>query len=601
MPLANQPLMVTGAVIVVSVAAAAAVAISQTPFGQDVRRKVALALHHLGDEINPNRPQQPRFNRPEDAEGFMEPHGGEMDADEESRRRQREELMYWNAIKLENLEKQKAKESQSKAGPTFDDILRKHSAEEDETYATKTGAEIQSEGLLRRRGEGSRGMERGSLCANPFADENYLDSDGDAKMIAPEEDEIDDIYTDNDLRDVKKPALDSRVLAAATDYPSGEHFTMQLENLSGHTVEINGDKSTVGDHSHPDENNSFMHNYMLGLEQENRERLTTANLTYPELPSTSNITTEKQPSFEIRSPQSAYRPVPSSYSYQSSYGGYRAAAEQSSYAPVTPPYKNPNPLNPQEIHNTKGHHALQDYQMQLMLLEQQNKKRLMMARQQQDDLLQEAQVTQREEQPSLITPQTTGSENRSTTNMGNSQGINSLQDQHIELGQLNNQRYLRSEDKFTSNVSSEGHEQLVDISEPCSLPKLQTSHESTVESTSSAYHTPEAESHVANDAFASIHAWADNSNASFYSPLPGTSRAPSSVAPSEPEHISGGVITPTDTLSLAGSGEDVGNDNASSVDGGRYDDVMSVDDGISTPGTWTEVGSVVSDDDSNHA
>ena len=31
-----------------------------------------------------------------------------------------------------------------------------------------------------------------------------------------------------------------------------------------------------------------------------------------------------------------------------------------------------------------GSHALQDYQMQLMLLEQQNKKRLLMARQEQD-------------------------------------------------------------------------------------------------------------------------------------------------------------------------------------------------------------------------
>src|SRR5271155_5087001 len=33
-----------------------------------------------------------------------------------------------------------------------------------------------------------------------------------------------------------------------------------------------------------------------------------------------------------------------------------------------------------------GNHALQDYQMQLMLLEQQNKKRLMMARQEQDSI-----------------------------------------------------------------------------------------------------------------------------------------------------------------------------------------------------------------------
>jgi hypothetical protein len=35
---------------------------------------------------------------------------------------------------------------------------------------------------------------------------------------------------------------------------------------------------------------------------------------------------------------------------------------------------------------TGGNHALQDYQMQLMLLEQQNKKRLMMARQEQDNI-----------------------------------------------------------------------------------------------------------------------------------------------------------------------------------------------------------------------
>jgi hypothetical protein len=44
-----------------------------------------------------------------------------------------------------------------------------------------------------------------------------------------------------------------------------------------------------------------------------------------------------------------------------------------------------NPGNMQPGQNaTGGNHALQDYQMQLMLLEQQNKKRLMMARQEQD-------------------------------------------------------------------------------------------------------------------------------------------------------------------------------------------------------------------------
>ena len=45
-----------------------------------------------------------------------------------------------------------------------------------------------------------------------------------------------------------------------------------------------------------------------------------------------------------------------------------------------------DPLNPH------GNHALQDHQMQLMLLEQQNKKRLLMARQEQDNLLQQTEA-----------------------------------------------------------------------------------------------------------------------------------------------------------------------------------------------------------------
>ena len=53
-------------------------------------------------------------------------------------------------------------------------------------------------------------------------------------------------------------------------------------------------------------------------------------------------------------------------------------------------YYNPNGqsvrMNPGVQPNGAGNHALQDYQMQLMLLEQQNKKRLLMARQEQDNL-----------------------------------------------------------------------------------------------------------------------------------------------------------------------------------------------------------------------
>jgi len=54
---------------------------------------------------------------------------------------------------------------------------------------------------------------------------------------------------------------------------------------------------------------------------------------------------------------------------------------------MSPPPPSPPPLNPARNHSpspTPSSSALQDYQMQLMLLEQQNRKRLLMARQEQE-------------------------------------------------------------------------------------------------------------------------------------------------------------------------------------------------------------------------
>lgn len=109
-----------------------------------------------------------------------------------------------------------------------------------------------------------------------------------------------------------------------------------------------------------------------------------------------------------------------------------------------------------------------------------------------------------------------------------------------------------------------------------------------------------------DSAYASIHAWADNANNSFYSPLPVT---PGTVTPQQHEAVPGsplfsdpplsvpgsGDITPTDSASLAGSAEEVWAPRSGAT---SEADVMSVDgEGISTPGSWTEVGSVVSEND----
>ncbi|KAJ4390710.1 hypothetical protein N0V93_004308 [Gnomoniopsis smithogilvyi] len=190
-------------VIVASVAVAAAIAIYESPelqrMANDLRRRIAIALHSLGDGVLPEDSNgQPLFNRPEDAEGFLQ--SGDVDADDETRRRQREELLYWNALKLsQELEKHTAenekRKSLSRSATTFDEMLEEDkTADEKGTYVFNTGTDVwnNDEGLVRRRGapEGVRGLNA-SLYANPFADENGIDYDEmEESQLAPEKDEI---------------------------------------------------------------------------------------------------------------------------------------------------------------------------------------------------------------------------------------------------------------------------------------------------------------------------------------------------------------------------------------------------------------------------
>ncbi|RFU35601.1 hypothetical protein B7463_g637, partial [Scytalidium lignicola] len=219
----NHPVIVSGAIIVVSVAVAAAIAVYESPqarqFAEDVRRRIAIALHSLGDEINP-RPnsQQPRFNRPEDADGFYQSRTSAdpgVDADEESRRRQREELMYWNAVALEKKEKErqmnasenpsmneKDQGSETRSPVSrFEDFLQEHPTEKG-TYVYNTGTDIHNaidDGLIHRRGgvEGLRGL-RASIYSNPFADEHHIDAEEQRNLMEPDEMEkiemLSDIY-----------------------------------------------------------------------------------------------------------------------------------------------------------------------------------------------------------------------------------------------------------------------------------------------------------------------------------------------------------------------------------------------------------------------
>ncbi|RDL33641.1 Uncharacterized protein BP5553_08009 [Venustampulla echinocandica] len=202
-----NPPVVSGAIIVVSVAVAAAIAVYESQqarqFAEDVRRRVAVALHSLGDEINP-APREPRFNRPEDAEGFMESTGNAMpgvEADEESRRRQREELMYWNAEKIERERRlAEARPASRTRGSSFDDFLQEDHTAEKGAYVYNTGADVHQESDQGLRNRGVKGLDRAAIYANPFGDEHHVDFEEqraiDASLMAPEMSERLEVMSD---------------------------------------------------------------------------------------------------------------------------------------------------------------------------------------------------------------------------------------------------------------------------------------------------------------------------------------------------------------------------------------------------------------------
>ena len=204
MPPINNPLLASAGIIVATVAVAAAYALYESPevrrVADDLRRRIAIAIHALGDNVDPARQSNPRFNRPEDAEGFLHSRGGAnaepgVDADDETRRRQREELMYWNSLREEKTERERRESQQaliSQPSParslTFDDFLKEDKTAERGTFVYNTGASPWGEsqpGLVRRRGtEGVRGLNA-SMIANPFGDENGIELDD--QLIVPVE------------------------------------------------------------------------------------------------------------------------------------------------------------------------------------------------------------------------------------------------------------------------------------------------------------------------------------------------------------------------------------------------------------------------------
>ena len=198
MPPVNHATLASVGIVVASVAVTAAIAIYEIPevrrATEDLRRRIAIALHSLGDNFDPNR--EPRFNRPEDADGFYQSH--DVDADEETRRRQREELMYWN-LRREEQQRDHPEVQQRSRGSTFDDFLQPDQTGDSGAFVYNTGAnalDAEPSNVLRRRGnvEGVRGLNA-AMVTNPFSDEHGIELDDRTEMLPPTRAEaMSDIY-----------------------------------------------------------------------------------------------------------------------------------------------------------------------------------------------------------------------------------------------------------------------------------------------------------------------------------------------------------------------------------------------------------------------
>ncbi|KAJ4363854.1 hypothetical protein N0V95_000923 [Ascochyta clinopodiicola] len=176
-------------IIAASVLVAAGIAIYENPqvrqWVDQSRRKIAVALHSLGDDIQPRRPS-------------------ESSDDFEERRRRREELIRTNrneliqrareegiAVDLDELAKIGTEdaalaERRSRANRTksFDELVGSDGMLKRE--ATTTGTEISDIGLRKRGMAGfAAGTAAAAAMSNPFADENVLFDVGDDEDEAP--------------------------------------------------------------------------------------------------------------------------------------------------------------------------------------------------------------------------------------------------------------------------------------------------------------------------------------------------------------------------------------------------------------------------------
>ena len=166
----SASLQITGLIITISLLCAAGLAIYENPqvrqWIDESRRKAAIALHSLGDEVAPQS---------ESRKASSDASAREDDDPEavERRRKARQEIMERGRMMEERRRSKQAAQGKAKS---FDDMVDKDGAlKVEEMTATSSVADAQPEQSgLRHRHTESRGVALGSTYANPFADEMGL-------------------------------------------------------------------------------------------------------------------------------------------------------------------------------------------------------------------------------------------------------------------------------------------------------------------------------------------------------------------------------------------------------------------------------------------
>ncbi|KAL1621173.1 hypothetical protein SLS54_005668 [Diplodia seriata] len=212
MPFPNRAL--PGALLAASLIIAAGVAVYQNPQVQQWidarRRKIAIALHSLGDEINP--PVARNRNARE--------------ADEQ--RRRRESIIRHNRNELARIGDEYDEKHNRPRGQSFDDLVNEHgllresvsgATLTEKPAAAATAVDSGAGQGLRNRGSGARGFASGSSYADPFADEGSVLFDRD--LIGVEENSVDG---DDDEeapvpRDFTTPSRESTATVEADSAP----------------------------------------------------------------------------------------------------------------------------------------------------------------------------------------------------------------------------------------------------------------------------------------------------------------------------------------------------------------------------------------------